>query len=109
MPLQLIKNLCKKVIKQYANVQTNYFTQWPGFLGYKRETFCKDMFFPLRKIEFEGTQYYCPRDMDSYLTQVYGRDYMELPPEEKRQNHYQKLINFNTEQTNEWEKIYDKD
>lgn len=38
------------------------------------------------KLEFEGYEFYAPKDYDAYLTGMYG-DYMKLPPEEQRINH----------------------
>lgn len=37
-------------------------------------------------LEFEGERFPCPSCWDEYLTGIYG-DYMQLPPEEKRQVH----------------------
>lgn len=39
-----------------------------------------DTVFPLNKIEFEGEQYLCPNDLDSYLKNFYD-DYMSFPKE----------------------------
>lgn len=52
----------------------------------------KDLY-PLRKVEFEGMEVNVPNKVDKYLTQHYG-DYMQLPPEEKRKNHYPYRLNF---------------
>lgn len=46
----------------------------------------KDNIFPLGTIEFEGKTFSCPNNPDAYLTEQYG-DYMQLPPEDKRQIH----------------------
>lgn len=45
-----------------------------------------DVFFPLRVIEFEGKNYPCVNDIDTYLTALYG-DFMKLPPIEQRRTH----------------------
>lgn len=42
--------------------------------------------FPLKKISFEGREFYCPNDCDKFLKSIYG-DYMKIPPKEKRQVH----------------------
>lgn len=38
---------------------------------------------------FEGKQYRIPRNYDAYLSTMYGPDYMQLPPEDKRVGHEQ--------------------
>lgn len=48
---------------------------------------------PLAELDFEDIRICVPREYDKLLTRVYG-DYMELPPEEKRQNHYPYLLDF---------------
>lgn len=39
--------------------------------------------FPTKDIAFDGYSFPAPRDIDVYLTELYG-DYMKLPPEEER-------------------------
>lgn len=48
---------------------------------------------PPRPVRFEGDQFLAPRDMDAYLTMMYG-DYMQLPPEEKRKTHSPEVLDF---------------
>lgn len=46
----------------------------------------KDSIFPLREIEFEGKKFLAPCNPDAYLKDLY-KNYMEIPPVEKRKNH----------------------
>lgn len=43
--------------------------------------------FPLTTIEFEGTVFPAPAKPDVYCADIYGDDYMQLPPPEKRKIH----------------------
>lgn len=45
-----------------------------------------DSIFPLSTIQFEGEEFMAPANPDAYLRDLY-RDYMQLPPEEKRRGH----------------------
>ncbi len=45
-----------------------------------------DSIFPTRRIAFEGREYSAPANPDAYLSDLY-RDYMKLPPPEKRSGH----------------------
>ena len=40
------------------------------------------------EVEFEGETYRAPGCHGRYLSQLYGADYMQLPPEEKRRSHH---------------------
>lgn len=45
-----------------------------------------DSLFPLGRISFEGLEFSAPHNPDAYLTSIY-RNYMQLPPPEKRAVH----------------------
>lgn len=56
-------------------------------------TWSKESVFPLRRIVFDGLSVYSPNKVDEYLTNLYGEDYMSLPPESERQApHIVKII-----------------
>ena len=52
----------------------------------------KDIY-PLRKLPFEDVELNFPYNLHNNLTGMYG-DYMQLPPEEKRKNHYPYELKF---------------
>ena len=52
----------------------------------------KDIY-PLRKLPFEDVELNFPHNLHNNLTGMYG-DYMKLPPEEKRKNHYPYELEF---------------
>ena len=47
------------------------------------------------KIKFVDFYFNAPEDVHGFLTHKYGRNYMELPPEEKRTGHKFHYININ--------------
>lgn len=51
------------------------------------------IFKPIRKVQFETIKINMPNDYNTYLTICYG-DYMTLPPEEERENHFHEHIDF---------------
>ena len=56
--------------------------------------------YPVRKLLFEGMKLSFPHHPHVYLRTRYGKNYMELPPEEKRHNHPPAELDFgNGEQT----------
>lgn len=46
----------------------------------KRDYYTYSSIFPLSTIEFEGIEVMCPNDLTSYLTLLYGENYMTPPP-----------------------------
>lgn len=44
------------------------------------------------ELSFEGKKYRCIKDYHIYLSAVYGENYMDIPPEEKRTMHLPKII-----------------
>ncbi len=50
-------------------------------------SFSYDCIFPLKKIKFEGLEFLAPNQSENYLKELYGEDYMQLPPLEKRSVH----------------------
>lgn len=48
----------------------------------------KEIFDSVKRYEFEGKSFIGPADADAFLSAYYGKNYMQLPPEEKRRSHY---------------------
>ena len=45
-------------------------------------------------LEFEGIDLSCPSEYKEYLVAIYGENYMQLPPEDKRNQHHYKIISL---------------
>ena len=56
-------------------------------------TYTKEDLFPLQALPFEGRQVLFPHELDKTLRVLYG-DYMQLPPPEKRKNHFPVRLKF---------------
>jgi lipopolysaccharide cholinephosphotransferase len=50
----------------------------------------KSAILPISTLIFEGKEFFCPANPDTYLREQYG-DYMQIPPEEKRMVHSYKI------------------
>ena len=50
-----------------------------------------DTIFPLKQIEFEGKKFFAPSKSAIYLKTLYGKDYMQLPPKDKRLTHSEQI------------------
>lgn len=77
----------KKILKnskRYINVETK---RVGNFTSYARIACDKSIFNEFIKVEFEGKEYNAPIGYDAWLRAFY-KDYMTLPPEEKRVSHH---------------------
>ena len=54
--------------------------------------------YPLKTMKFEGLEVNVPGKIERYLERRYGRDYMTLPPKEKRHTHPPYSLKFNDEE-----------
>lgn len=54
--------------------------------------------YPVRELSFEGVKFLFPHRPEVYLRTRYGRDFMKLPPEDKRHNHPPAQLAFGTKE-----------
>jgi lipopolysaccharide cholinephosphotransferase len=64
---------------------------------YEGETMPREVFLPVRKAFFEGLEVNVPGQAEKYLTNLYGENYMQLPPVEKRERHFIVDFDLNSE------------
>ena len=55
-------------------------------------------------IEFEGRMYNAPKEYERVLSSIYGNNYMQLPPENKRRTHYPIKVVFSDGETMEFKR-----
>lgn len=93
---EFIYNNYKKYAQKYRGKKTSTVTSFAEFDGNETCMEIKDIF-PLKEIKFEDIYVKIPNKYDKMLTNFYG-NYMELPPEDKRQNHYPYYLDFGSEE-----------
>lgn len=83
----------QKVLKEYfGKPNCDYLmTHDDGFRAFDKKFFGEPSI-----LEFEGFRCCGPSDYSNFLSVMYGSDYMELPPEEKRRSHYYEYCDLNT-------------
>lgn len=65
-----------------------------GRKHYFGEVMSRKIMLPPQKVKFEGTFASVPAHYKKYLSNLYGSDYMQLPPEEKREKHFVSALDF---------------
>lgn len=69
-------------------------TNFTSIYSIEKESMSYKIFGKGRLFQFEDRFYYGPEDYDCYLKQLYGLDYMTIPPKEKRRTHYPLYVKF---------------
>ncbi len=83
-----------KLITKENYKQTKYYINYGSQYGVLKQTHAIDKIFPLKETIFENKKYLIPNDYKYVLTNIYGPDYMTLPPKEKRITHNPSYIKF---------------
>lgn len=84
MPIRKINAYQQKVMKQYNGQKTACICSMASHYSYAKQCMPREIYGTPVLLEFEGRQYYAPAQHIEYLQRLFG-DYMQLPPEEKRQ------------------------
>lgn len=75
----------------------NYGSQY----GIAKQTIKKSYYYPPIKMEFKNNYYNVPKNYKYVLGRIYGDNYMEFPPKEKRVTHNPVKISFDTTKQSE--------
>ena len=90
------KYLCVQLNKFVSGFKENdYCALALGRKYYQGEIFPRSVFFPAKTAIFEGVEVSIPNDVHAYLKNLYG-DYMQIPPVEKREQHFVVDFSFDT-------------
>ena len=87
---EIIKHLDKAIELGKEDPSKNYVG-----LSYPLDNpFPVNMLLPVKRIDFEGYKLPVPGETEAFLENIYGFDWMELPPVEKRRNHAPLRLKF---------------
>lgn len=75
-----------KALSIIKNENSAYLAIPAGVRHFKGELCPREWFFPERRVEFEGREYYTMAKVERYLEMAYG-DYHRIPPENEREKH----------------------
>ena len=84
VPYAKIQKMRVCVMKRYAEIETKCVCSTVSQDGYDRQVMSRDIYGTPTLYDFEDTQFYGPEHFDVYLSQLYGVNYMQMPPVERR-------------------------
>lgn len=96
MPTIWLSKFQSKLMQKENGKGGKFFVNYGSNYSAVKQTMPKTVYFPPCKLEFEGKLYDCPNDWNYVLTRIYGSNYMQLPPPEKRRTHRPVRICFDT-------------
>ena len=89
----LIK-LQQKIMNLNKNNESEFLINFGSRYGIKKQTMPRNIYLPTIDMEFEGRLYKIPNNYKYFLKRIYGDNYMDLPPIDKRITHNPKKIVF---------------
>ncbi len=94
-----IKTLTKwqmKLMTKFNNETCDYYVNYGSNYSTVKQTMLRSKYEPSCEVEFEGKLYKTLGEYEYFLNRIYGEDYMQLPPEEKRITHMPLKVSFDT-------------
>ena len=73
---------------------SEYITAPTGRKNYMGEILQRKWWIPQKQVKFENTEILVPADSHNYLLTLFGKNYMQLPPVEKREKHFIVKLKF---------------
>lgn len=84
VPYSRLQKKREEIMKRFSNIDTKCVCSTVSQYGYDRQVMEKKIYGKPTLYDFEDTQLYGPEHYDAYLTHIYGKNYMQVPPEKKR-------------------------
>ena len=78
----------------YEQSDHGYYINYGSPYSIEKDIYKLEWFAEGRNVYFENKTYRGPVNAEAFLEQIYGKDYMQLPPLEKRVCHNPKIISF---------------
>lgn len=74
--------------------KSKFYVNYGSQRGIERQTIPIEKYEPSNQLAFEGNMYRVPRDYTYCMRRIFGENYMQLPPEEKRETHNPERLSF---------------
>lgn len=84
IPLKSLQKKYVKEMKRYNTVDTSCVCSMASQYKYSKQTMDRTIYGKPTLVKFEDTEFYGPENIKQYLEKLYGKNYMEIPPVEKR-------------------------
>lgn len=93
IPHRILVNLYDDFVSRHTK-ETDFVTVPTGRKYYLGEMISRRIWEPQILMKFEDKEFYVPADVIEYVRNLYGNDFMQLPPEDKRERHFCVKLDF---------------
>ena len=84
LPLKFLQRVRYRIMTEYSSVETSCVCSTTSKYGYDKQIIDRAVYGEPVRTMFDGIEVNIPRQTETYLRILYGSNYMQLPPEEKR-------------------------
>lgn len=88
------RKMAASVLREPATHYANFGSQYSII----KQNFPIEIFGDGQLVTFEDREYYAPVDPVYVLNSIFGENYMQIPPIEKRRTHYPKIVQFSNKE-----------
>ncbi|MBC1501141.1 LicD family protein [Listeria weihenstephanensis] len=92
VPTKVFFQILTNYMQSETDNNARYYVNYASKYGYQKQTMLKIIYEPIGVTEFEGHTFQIPGETDYFLGRIYGQNYMDLPPVEKRITHKPKRV-----------------
>ncbi len=79
-----VEKAFNRLLSLSSDDKSEYITNWGSHYHYEKSTYKRSVFGEPKQLLFEGIEMDVPSEYETFLLQTYGKNYMALPPEDKR-------------------------
>lgn len=103
LPMALLKYTREKIARLNYKKDSTHYANFGSQYSIAKQHYPKEVFGEGQLIRFGDREYYAPEDPYFVLNNIFGSNYMQVPPIVKRRTHYPKLVRFSNQQIVEFE------
>lgn len=103
VPASLLRNIRRWTACLGKSSKAAYFANFGSQYSIIKQHFPREAYGEGQLIKFEDRFYYAPDDPEYVLIKIFGNNYMQIPPIEKRRTHYPKMVQFSNHEVIEFE------
>lgn len=92
--MEQLSNLVTRLMSYSNNPKNLFYMNFGSQYSPRKQTIAKECYGEGELLLFENRYYFAPSKYEDVLESIYGKNYMTIPPKEKRRTHYPNYVKF---------------